>query len=229
MFSAMTVVPKNHLVLFAVLLDGTDMITADEELEYVARVLDIDHARAFVREPSTLTVDDVMEFLDRESMLGGPKVEGVVVANARRWYWAAADVEYPVMLAKMVRPEFREQHRNTWGKEHTTKGGFDAYKTGFANEARWRKAIQHLRDEGRLSDRVNDIGPLMDEIRRDVLEECVDDVKDDLWKMFSGDLARASIRGFAEFYKSRCGHCSTIIRILDWEDEVQLLEDRDRE
>lgn len=44
---------------------------------------------------------------------------------------------------------------------------YDSYRT----EARWQKAVQHLRDEGKLLGEPKDIGPLMAEIWRDLVEE----------------------------------------------------------
>lgn len=73
----------------------------------------------------------------------------------------------------------------------------DIYK----HENRWKKAIQHLRDEGVLQGAPQDIGPLMKEISQDVLKEEEQAIKEMLWKYAWPQISRGVTRGFPEWYK----------------------------
>jgi hypothetical protein len=75
--------------------------------------------------------------------------------------------------------------------------------TAFCTEARWEKAVQHLRDDGALTDSPKDIGALLKALNHDIDVECKDEIKDALWQMFRKDILRVASRGFPEWYK-RC-------------------------
>jgi hypothetical protein len=67
--------------------------------------------------------------------------------------------------------------------------------------ARWNKAVQHLREEGKLTQTPKDIGPLIKEVQRDVFAECTEDIKEALFKWAQGQISRGVIAGLPEFYK----------------------------
>ena len=54
----------------------------------------------------------------------------------------------------------------------------ERYKT----PARWEKAIQHLRDDGTLTNSPRDIGLLIKEVRKDIQEECQSEIKEILFR-----------------------------------------------
>lgn len=145
------------------------------------------------------SIEELFSFLERESYLGGPKIEGVVIKNYDR-YTAFGDP----MFAKYVSEKFKEQHGTTWknvnpGSANVVANLIEVHRT----EARWQKAVQHLRESGRLKDDPADIGPLMGELAADFIAECKDSVMDELWKRFGKDVVRGVQRGFAEWYKEQ--------------------------
>lgn len=145
-------------------------------------------------EPATL-VDFVKLQLERESFLGGPKVEGVVIKNYEQW-----TMEKKIAIGKYVADSFKESHAVAW----PAKSDFlTALAQSYRSEARWHKAIQHLREDGLLLGEPKDIGPLLREINRDILAECGDEIRDKLFEHYWRDVAKASIAGFAEFYKAQ--------------------------
>ena len=105
-----------------------------------------------------------------------------------------------ISMGKFVREEFKETHAEQWG-QISGQNWFDELKDTLRTDARWQKAIQHLRERGELTETVQDIGKLMSEIERDVKEEEKERIKDLLWKHQSPELLRHVKRGFPEWYK----------------------------
>ena len=97
---------------------------------------------------------------------------------------------------------FKEKHQS-WGKENTGKGKWETFKESFRTEARWNKAVQHLRDNGELENAPRDIGVLIKEVHRDIQEEEMDEIKKFLWDELGKDLLRKSTAGFPEWYKEK--------------------------
>ncbi len=73
----------------------------------------------------------------------------------------------------------------------------------FRSEARWQKAVQHLKEKGELENSPRDIGKLMTEIKKDILEEEEENIKNTLLKIFKEDIMRKAVRGFPEWYKKQ--------------------------
>jgi len=72
------------------------------------------------------------------------------------------------------------------------------YKT----PARWMKAVQHLREEGKLQGMPEDIPLLMREVQADVLKEEREEIADELFEFFwRRDISRGITRGAAQWYK----------------------------
>lgn len=146
--------------------------------------------------------EELLSYLKMESYLGKEKIEGVVVKNYEKEMFFNEQL-YPIQAVKYVSEAFKERHSNNWSKENTGKGKWDMYKASFCTEARWHKAIQHLRDNGLLTNSPKDIGPLMKAVQFDIIDEESQNVKDFLYTEFMNDLLRTSVRGFAEFYKEK--------------------------
>ena len=137
------------------------------------------------------------DFLNRESILGGSKIEGVVVKN-----YDLFTREKKVAIGKYVSEEFKETHTTEWRKSNPTQSDIvqiliDRYRT----EARWRKAIQHLAEKGLLENSPRDIGMLIREIPDDILKEHRDEIKDALFAFFWDKIKRGVTVNFPEFYK----------------------------
>lgn len=189
--------PKNSLVLFGY-STGDKVINSYDKLCEMASFLDIEVVPLLFR--GTINgPGDIEALLEKESILGGAKVEGVVVKN----YEQPAIIGNLVFqsFGKYVREDFKEQHKAGWGKEHTTGGKLQTYIGSFRTEARWLKAIQHLRDKNELVFEAKDIGKLMKEVQEDLEVEEKENIKEALYHLFIGDIQRRTIGGFPEFYK----------------------------
>ncbi len=193
-------VPKNYLYLFGVKI-GQNFVSNLDEIYKYADLLDI-------QRPNLLCsgiIKDVKELeaiLEYDSCLGKEKVEGIVVKNYKEPALVGSRM-IPISMGKYVREEFKERHKSEWKGTHTGKGQFELFIDGFRSEARWQKAIQHLTEKGELENAPRDIGNLMKEIKQDIIEEEKENIKNELYKMFVGDITRKATRGFPEYYKEQ--------------------------
>lgn len=188
--------PRNHLVLFDI-EDGMQRFLPPLDVQREAERIEVEpwpplfYGRWL---KGALGLGDLL----KESALGGPTMEGVVCKNYSRY---GADKK--VLMAKFVREDFKEINAKNWkaanptGKDILLMLG-DTYRT----EARWRKAIQHLRDDGKLQGAVQDIGLIVREIWPDILKEHKEDILEALWRWAEPALRRIVVRGVPEFYKA---------------------------
>ncbi len=139
------------------------------------------------------------KWLDTQSFLGGQKIEGVVIKNYNQF-----TSDHKVMMAKYVSAVFKEVHIKDWkGRNPSVKDFVTELTEKYTTEARWAKAVQHLREAGLLKDAPQDIGPLLGEIIRDVKEEEGEAIKNALFTHFWKEIARGLTKGFPEFYKQK--------------------------
>ena len=147
------------------------------------------------------TLDLMKELLTTESVLGGVKIEGVVI-KPKNYDLFGRDGK--VMMGKYVSEQFKETHRAEWDKGKARKGPIlDSIINALRTEARWQKAVQHLREAGTITDSPKDIGALIVEIKADILKEEEEWIKERLFKEFIPDVLRGVIRGAPEWYKSK--------------------------
>jgi len=186
-------VPKNHLVLWAVMVNG------EYELRHrwpvYAKELGIEVVPQYPLKEYTR--EELETLLDEESFLGGPKVEGVVTTNPNQSI--AIGPRLQPLICKLVRPKFKEQHRQTITGG---KSKIEQHMESYASEARWLKAIQRRREDGELLGTPQDIGPLLKSINQDLEEEEKENIKEFLWRHYRKDYLRACTRGFPEWYKA---------------------------
>lgn len=191
--------PKNHLVLFGIMRADGSFIQGRETLVEWSVQLDIDVVPLLAIK-TVSNPEEIQEFLETESYLGGCKIEGVVVKNYQRPFLLGGQ-PIPLMAGKYVSEAFKEVHRSKWKGEHTSRGKWDLFIEGHRTEARWAKAVQHLADAGKLVGEPKDIGQLIYEVKRDIDEEEREAIKTFLWREFSPDLLRRSVAGLPEWYK----------------------------
>ena len=196
-------VPHNHLMLFGISNGERDwMQSVSAELGYWADTFDIEPIP--ILGGGRWDAAQVMEIVTeqaRESTLGGVPPEGVVVK--RYGDCTIGGQIYPVMTAKFVSEKFKERANATWKREHTGKGKWETFVESFRTEARWQKAVQHLRDDGVLEGEPKDIGALIKEVHRDILEEHGEEIRDYLFATFKQELIRRSTAGLPEWYKEQ--------------------------
>lgn len=133
-----------------------------------------------------------------DSFLGNEKIEGVVVKNYKQSSTFAHSTE---CFGKYVREGFKE--RNGAASQHNKGNDLLELVSAFCTEARWHKAIQHLRDDGKLTMSPKDIGPLILEIHKDLELEEGTYIKDALYRIFIKQIKGNTTRGFPEFWKQK--------------------------
>jgi len=191
-------IPKDHLILFDV-MTGYEIYLTPAAKKFEAVRLGLEVVPCFLS--GETCVDDLRPFMDHESTLCGCKIEGVVVKNYARF-----GTDKKILIGKFVSQEFKERHQKAWkvsnpGPADVTQHIISELKT----DARWRKAVQHLRDAGKLAGTPQDIGPLLIELGTDTEREESDAIKEALFKHFWPQIRRGIASGFPEFYKKEIG------------------------
>jgi len=189
--------PKLGIVLFDIRVgEETYLSYAGKESEAARLGLEV---VPILFEGRVLAIDTLMDLLERESFLGGPKIEGFVVKNYVRF-----TRDGKAVMGKFVSEAFKEKHGKDFRKRNPSQGDVVRYLCErYRTEARWDKAIQHLRDDGKLEGSPRDIGALIKEIQDDLFKEEADDMKEILFKRSFPQVSRATVAGFPEYYKRK--------------------------
>lgn len=194
-------IPKNHIALFGVYNYEAKYFHDYDSIEVWADILQIDAIPAI--KIGNSSPQEVLEIVkDRVSYLGGQNIEGVVVKAYKPWMYLR-QIPLTVMSGKYVIEAFKEVHNKNWKAENTGKGRLEVAASQYRSEARWNKAIQHLRDAGELTGTPKDIGPLIKEVKRDVIEEEKEAIKAELWSIFGEQFTKAATDGLPGWYKEK--------------------------
>lgn len=190
-------VPTHNIIIFDISVGDNEFLYRGKVMEECQR-LGLEYVPTFytglVSSPSELK-----KLLDKSSVLGGTKVEGVVIKNYRMF---CADGR--VMMGKFVSEEFKEIHKKEFSKDNPSKGDILEYlKSRYCAVGRWAKAVQHMKEAGEYSPDVRNIGPLIKLVHQDIEEECGDEIKQHLYNWAIKQILRASTRGFPQWYKER--------------------------
>lgn len=142
---------------------------------------------------------EVFAMVDRESALGGQKIEGVVVKNYARF-----GPDKKALMGKYVTEAFKEVHKGAWRESNPEANDILARLTcTYRTPARWSKAVQHLRERGELEGSPRDIGKLMEEVQADILKECRDEIAETLFKWGWEKTRRTFSGGLPQWYKDQ--------------------------
>lgn len=137
--------------------------------------------------------------LDTESVLGGCKIEGVVIKNYEKF-----SQDKKTLMAKIVRDDFKEKHEKEWKKSNMPIGDIiSLLGQELKTEARWEKAYQHLKEQGQITGTLKDIGLLIKEVPNDILKEETDYIKDRLFNHAKETIMRIVKAGLPEWYKEK--------------------------
>ena len=189
-------VPKNNIIIF-------DINTEEETyMTYEAKKAEAERLGMetvpILHYGSVDTPAFLLSFLDRPSVLGGQKIEGVVVKNYFRF-----GQDKKALMGKHVSEAFKEVHSAEWKKSNP--GAKDIIQTlilQYKTPARWAKAVQHLREAGKLDGSPKDIGALMMEAKEDIKKECADEIKEALYRYAVDQIMRGCTAGLADWYKN---------------------------
>ena len=192
-------IPLNHVALFDVedTTKGEGFFLSPDELAAEAARIGFDVVPT-IYTGRIESAAALREMLNRVSLLGGAKIEGVVVKN-----YAKLTDDKKVMMGKFVSEDFKEVHGGEWRKATAPQGDIlslciDRYRT----PARWAKAVQHLREAGSITDTPKDIGYIIKEVGEDVERECEAEIKDILFSHFWPSIRRGLTGGLPEWYKN---------------------------
>lgn len=187
--------PAGHVILFDVNPAEESYLSYEDKfaegsrlgLEVVPRLF-----QGKISDPSSL-----LKLLETTSVLGGQKIEGVVVKNYQRF-----GEDKKVLMGKYVSEAFKEVHSKEWKDANPSTGDvIQRLILGLKTPARWNKAVQHLKERGELTESPKDIGPLMKEVSIDVKSECADEIKEALYAYAIKHIQRGVVAGLAEWYK----------------------------
>lgn len=190
-------VPNRNLILFDI-STGIEEYMSPEQKRIEADTIGLECVPLMFQGKVT-DFEMFKEFLARKSVLGGQIVEGVVVKN-----YSLFTKEKKVAMGKYVREEYKEVQQGEWKKNNPSGKEFVALLIEkYTTPARWMKAVQHLKEQGLLEGSPKDIGLLMKEVPNDVLKECEQEIKDELFKHFWKSISRGVGRGIPEWYKEQ--------------------------
>lgn len=193
-------VPNGNLIIFDINNGLESYVDYLEVRSECVQLLGLEYVPTLWEGPgSEVTIDLLHKLLDTESVLGGTKIEGVVIKN-----YSQFGIDKKVLMGKYVSEAFKEVHQSEWKKANP--GGKDVIQlliNSYRTDARWQKAIQHLSERGELEGSPRDIGALIKEVQADIHKECSDEIANALLKWAQPQIVRGVTRGLPEFYKMK--------------------------
>lgn len=192
-------VPEGNIAIFDV-QDREGQFHGPDAVSAFARNAQLEAVRVLDAHANVGTAEELKEWLRETSQLGGPLIEGVVVKR----YDRQTQFGDPY-FGKYVSEAFKESHSKEWkGSRAQKEGALDEIIQRYCTPARFEKAVQHLRESGALQQDPKDIGLLMKEVSRDVLDECRPEISEALFDVFwKSHFARGITRGLPEWYKDK--------------------------
>ncbi len=187
--------PKNYIMLFDI-NTGHEVYLDPEAKKIEAERIGLECMPSFYQGKINSS-EEIRELLDTVSILGGQKVEGIVIKNYKRF-----GTDGKALLGKFVSEAFKEIHTTSWkesnpGQNDIIQRIINKYRTA----ARWAKAVQHLKEAGKLENSPRDIGLLFKEVGTDILSECEAEIKQELFDWSWKAINRGVTSGMPEWYK----------------------------
>jgi len=192
-------VPQGNIILFDIETSPGVFLPHEAVVTFAANLGFETVPLLFEGHGSEVSMDWLRLALERPSVLGGQKIEGVVIKARARY-----GIDGKLLMGKHVSEKFKETHQGEWRKMNPAAGDILTQLVAmYRTPARWEKAIQHRREAGELLNAPQDIGPLLGEVRDDLLEECGVEIKEALMKYAWPRVVRGVQAGFAQFYKNK--------------------------
>lgn len=190
-------VPKGNIILFDVNTGNEKYLSRQEKEREAERLgLEVVPMIHFGRVDS---IEFFRSFLDKQSVLGGQKVEGVIAKNYVRF-----GRDGKCLMGKFVSEAFKETHSREWKSSNPSAGDITLRLADeMRSPARWQKAVLRLRESGQIEWSPRDIGKLIPMIHQDVLDEETENIKQKLFDWAKGHIIRKSTGGFPEWYKEQ--------------------------
>jgi hypothetical protein len=181
-------IPNKHIILFDINRGHEDYLTPEEKAAEAAR-LGLECVPV-IYQGMLNSLDKFREFLSTDSVLGGQKIEGVVVKPVGYGLFGR---DKKCLMGKFVSEAFKESSGDI----------LDRLGNDYTAQARWMKAVQHLKESGKIEDSPRDIGMLMKEIPDDIGKECAEEIKEKLYEWAWPHLRRMVTKGLPEWYKEQ--------------------------
>lgn len=190
-------IPRSHIILFDINPSEETYLVYDDVVAEAA-ILGLEVV-PLLYGGMVQTIEEFRAFLVIDSILGGQKLEGVVVKPVGYAVWGQ---DKKCLMGKFVSEAFKEVHGGEWRKANPTNNDVMAIVAAkYATPARWQKAVIHLRERGLITDSPKDIGSLIKETIADTLKECEADIKQDLWAYAWEHISRKLTHGLPTWYK----------------------------
>jgi hypothetical protein len=191
-------VPKDNIIIFDI-NDGLESYLPYWEKHAEASRLNLETVPLFY-EGLVESTEFLLDLMQRHSILGDVKIEGVVLKPVTCIYGE----DKKALIAKLVSADFKELHQKNWKNTNTNPTQGDVIEllvSELRTNARWQKAVQHLRESGTLEESPKDIGKLINEVKADVKIECSDYIQERLFKWAWHQIERKLVAGLPEWYK----------------------------
>jgi RNA ligase len=191
--------PPLYVILFDIeMKDSPQTFLTPEQVREEADLLGLLAVPTYY-EGNVPNAEFLLPFLNNTPILGGEFIEGIVIKN-----YGVPGTDGKIMKAKLVRDDFKEIQGKEWRKMNPTGKDVAAeIADALCTPARWNKAIQHLEEDGKLTNSPQDIGELLKAINADILEEETENIKEVLFKHYWRQISKGATRGFPEWYKRK--------------------------
>jgi len=188
-------VPKNNIVIFDIEDEDFNPLSYEQKQE-VADSIGLETVPLlFVNVKSK---EQILSLLERDSFLGGTKIEGVVIKNYGKLVEGSK-----YMVGKYVSEKFKEKMTGKVRMEKQNDDIVSSIVKSLKTDARYHKAVQHLRESGNLLGEPKDIGNLLKELYQDIDTEETEFIKDELFKHYIKKIKGGVCAGFPEWYKEQ--------------------------
>lgn len=192
-------IPAQHVILFDV-NTGHETYLSQEDKRAEAARLGLECV-PLLHVGELTDIAAFRAFLDQTSVLGGQLIEGVVVKPLG---YDKFGRDKKVLLGKFVSEAFKEVQAKAWKQDNPGRADIlDALTACYTSQARWQKALQHLRERGQIDDSPRDIGKLMAEVPQDIEQECRDEIAKALFDWAWPKVRRSVCRGLPDWYKDQ--------------------------
>lgn len=191
-------IPKNNLILFGARTKEGEIL---RDYSKYAEMFDIELVPVLFKGKINSPVE-LKELMKTISILGEAEIEGIVVKNYDRKFLLGGQ-EIPLMCGKFVSEKFKEVMCKPQKEKSKAPDKLQEFCESFKTEARWNKAVQHLKENGELENTPRDIGKLMREVNIDIESEEKENIKEFLWNLHKRLIFSSAIRGMAQWYKEK--------------------------
>jgi hypothetical protein len=190
-------IPKDYLIIFDI-NTGNESYLSYEEKKAEADRLGLECV-PLLHTGKIGSEEIFRELLKTPSVLGGQLVEGVVIKNYGRF-----GRDGKALMGKFVSEAFKETHAGEWKERNPKQGDIVQRLISIVKtDARWHKAVQHLRERGEIEDSPRDIGKLIKEAKQDIADECKEELVEIIWEWAKPAIQRGATSGIAEWYKDQ--------------------------